>query len=201
MATKSQIRRKELRKTLLDLAEKRIAADGLGNLRARELAKEAGCALGAIYNVFKDMNGLIMAVNGRTFLALGKTVGASVQDKSDLPAPQQLIVMSHAYLHFAAEHPNLWRALFDLQMSVDDKVPDWYLAELGRLFDFITKPLREIYPGMGDQELDLMTRALFSSVHGIVLLGLERRISGVPINQIEKMISLVLSQVAGSENN
>ena len=41
-----------------------------------------------------------------------------------------------------------------------------------------------------------MTRALFSSVHGIVLLGLERRISGVPPEKLERMIELVLSNIA-----
>jgi hypothetical protein len=48
---------------------------------------------------------------------------------------------------------------------------------------------------MPADELDLMVRALFSSVHGIVLLGLERRISGVPRPQIEHMIAQVLSQI------
>jgi len=40
-----------------------------------------------------------------------------------------------------------------------------------------------------------MVRALFSSVHGIVLLGLENRISGVPRERIEDMISQVLTQI------
>jgi hypothetical protein len=42
-----------------------------------------------------------------------------------------------------------------------------------------------------------MVRALFSAVHGIVLLGLEQRISGVPPERIEQMIAQVLEQIGG----
>ena len=81
--------------------------------------------------------------------------------------------MAKAYLAFAAENPRLWRGLFDVEMSVEKEVPRWYLDELGRLFSIIADPLTELYPGKSAAEIDLMTRALFSSVHGLVLLGLE----------------------------
>ena len=98
-------------------------------------------------------------------------------------------------MDFAADNTNLWRAMFDLEMSVEDQVPDWYLAALGGLFANISRPLSEIYPEMDSEDLDLMTRSLFSSVHGIVLLGLEKRISGVPPEKIKTMISMLLRQI------
>jgi len=185
-------RRAALRLKLIDLAEAQIAEGGLVSLRARDLAKGAGCAVGAIYNHFDDLNALILEVNGRTFSRLGEAVGGAVAQAEALDPKQRLIAMSHAYLDFAAEQQTLWRALFDVQMSLDGPVPDWYLQALGGLFAYIAAPLREMLPDMPEAELDLMTRALFSSVHGIVLLGLERRISGVPIDQIREMIAQVL---------
>lgn len=185
-------RRAALRLKLIDLAEAQIAEGGLVSLRARDLAKGAGCAVGAIYNHFDDLNALILEVNGRTFSRLGEAVGGAVAQAEALDPKQRLIVMSHAYLDFAAEQQTLWRALFDVQMSLDGPVPDWYLQALGGLFAYIAAPLREMFPDVPEAELDLMTRALFSSVHGIVLLGLERRISGVPIDQIREMIAQVL---------
>jgi signal-transduction protein with cAMP-binding, CBS, and nucleotidyltransferase domain len=74
-------------------------------------------------------------------------------------------------------------------------VPEWYLAELAQLFAHIGRPLALLFPELPRDELDLMVRALFSSVHGIVLLGLEKRISGVPRPQIEHMLGQVLSQI------
>lgn len=187
-------RREDLRRRLTDIAERRIAADGLAALKARDLARDAGCALGAIYNVVTDLNDLVMAVNGRTFRRLGAAVLAAL-DGPALPPEQQLIAMSRAYLRFAAENTRSWRALFDLEMSVESPVPEWYLAELAGLFAIIAGPLRQIFPGWTPGQIDLMTRALFSSVHGMVLLGLEKRISGVPTERIEQMISVILSSL------
>lgn len=197
--SKTDQRRDELRLRLIDIAEARIRADGLAAVKARDLAREADCAVGAIYNVFTDLNGLVMAVNGRTFQKLGAHVAATVAARSEGPA-DQLVTMSHAYLSFAAQNTNLWRALFDLEMSTEMDVPKWYLAELGKLFALIAAPLKRVFPDWPPQQIDLMTRSLFSSVHGIVLLGLQKRISGVPMDQIESMIALLLLNVTSQRS-
>ncbi|WP_299727766.1 TetR/AcrR family transcriptional regulator [uncultured Tateyamaria sp.] len=199
MANKSKDRRNALRETLVNIAEGQIEADGLAAVKARSLAKAAECSVGAIYNVFGDLEELIIAVNGRTFGNLGRQVAAALADKSDLSATDRLIVMSYAYLDYATHHPNLWRALFELRMSTDMEVPEWYLAELGRLFSHIDGPVQECFPDMEPQDVGLMTRALFSSVHGIVMLGLENRISGVPQDQIHRMIALILQSATGNK--
>ncbi len=192
MARKTQQRRDDLRERLLDIAEAEIRDHGLSALRARSLADQAGCAVGAIYNVFDDMTGLILAVNGRTFRRMGKFVSDTIRDKPDASPTDCLVIIAKGYLAFAIENPNLWRALFDVEMSSDGNVPAWYLDELGRLFSIISSPISELNPDATASEIDLMTRTLFSSVHGIVLLGLERRISGVPRERMEDMIEYLL---------
>ncbi|SEM95877.1 transcriptional regulator, TetR family [Pseudorhodobacter antarcticus] len=198
--TKADLRRDDLRARLVDVAEGVIAQNGLAAVKARDLAKSADCAVGAIYNVFPDLNGLIMAVNGRTFHALGGFVSASVAASAPDKPQAELITMSLAYLRFANDNTNLWRALFDLEMSTDMDVPQWYLAELGKLFALIGAPLARLFPEMPRQDVEMMTRTLFSSVHGIVHLGLQRRISGVPIARMEEMIAILLSNVTSHAN-
>lgn len=195
MASKTEIRRAALREKLIDVAEHSIAEHGLHSLKAREVAKEAGIALGAIYTHFSDMQALIMAVNGRTFHRLGEQVTQAVQAANTDSPNRQMVVMAHAYLAFAAENTALWRALFDLEMSTDGTVPDWYLRELAALFALIAAPLSRIYPERDKEALDLTVRAMFSAVHGIVLLGLEKRISAVPLPKIEEMITQFLLEV------
>ena len=192
MSERTDQRRKALREKLLDAAEAMVIAEGSQALRVRTLASEAGCAVGAVYNVFDDLNGIIMGVNARTFHRLGEEVVASIS-QSDIQQPQDaLIKMGHAYLHFASNNLHTWRALFDLEMSVEQDVPSWYLEELGKLFAIIAKPLSELRPDLSSEQRAMLTRALFSSVHGIVSLSLEKRISGVPLHEAEDMISMVL---------
>lgn len=195
MSEKTRARQAALKDRLIELARGQIEQGGLASLKARDLAAGAGCSVGAIYNLFDDLNALVLEVNGRTFRALGAHVTAAVQAAGQSGANDRLIVMSQAYLGFAAQNTHLWRALFDIQMTAQGPVPGWYMESLGKLFSIIAEPLSELFPQMTEQELDLMTRALFSSVHGIVLLGLERRISAVPLPAIEKMIAQVIGQI------
>ncbi|WP_458792538.1 TetR/AcrR family transcriptional regulator [Yoonia sp. MH D7] len=198
MAGKVAERRKVLRDDLVNIAEAAIARDGLIGLRARDLATQAGCALGAIYNVFGDLNDLVLAVNARTFRALGAQVAASLAHAPQDPT-ERLIIMGHAYHEFAAQHHNLWRALFDLDRAEGVEAPDWYLTEMGQLFTYIHDPLAALNPKMAPDELMLLTKALFSSVHGIVLLGLDEANAGVRTDNIDAMISLILKQMTGAK--
>jgi AcrR family transcriptional regulator len=195
MAGKVEARRAVLRDTLIAHAETRIKADGLKNLRTRDLAKDAGCALGAIYNVFGDLNDLVLAVNARTFHRLGAAVAETLA-QAPQNATQQLIVMSHAYHRFAAENFNAWRALFDIERPAGEAAPDWYLAEIGQLFAYIDAPVSVLFPDHDAQKRALLTKALFSSVHGIVLLGLDEASAGVPAAQLDEMISLIFNHLA-----
>src|ERR1700674_5492333 len=73
---KQSYRYAELRTRLIDAAERTIAEKGLAALRARDLAQEAGCAVGTIYNVFEHLDGLILCVGSRTLVMLDAALGA-----------------------------------------------------------------------------------------------------------------------------
>lgn len=190
-------RRATLRETLIDLARDRILASGAGALKARDLARAAGCSVGSIYNVFGDMHDLVMAVNGQTFAALDTHVADAVAQVPTDDPTERMIVMAEAYLAFAAAQPALWRALFDAPITDDSDLPAWYLTALDGLLAIIDAPLRQIYPTLPDSEIRLRTRALFSAVHGIVLLGVEDRISGGPDDRLSDMIRFVLTSATG----
>jgi len=187
-------RRAALRDTLIGLAETRIAASGLSSLRARDLAAEAGCAVGAIYNAVGDLGELALAVNARTFQRLG----AHVTDNTpaDLPPVARLTAMAQAYHHFAAQNRHAWRALFDIERAEGEAAPDWYLAQMETLFALISSPLATLEPELPARDHALLTRALFSAVHGIVDLALEEASAGVPEEETDRMLALVLTRLA-----
>lgn len=187
-------RRRDLRDRLTAIAEARIAAQGLAALRARDLAAEAGCALGAIYTAVGDLGELVLAVNARTFARLGAEAGAALARAPDDPAGR-LIAMAQFYHRFAAGNRHLWRALFDLDRPEGTTAPDWYRAEMERLLALIEGPVAALAPDLPPQDRALLARALFSSVHGIVLLGLDRAQSGVPEAEIDRMLALTLSRL------
>ena len=69
-------RRDQMRERVLEAAEAVISTKGLAGLKARDIAARAGCALGAIYTVFEDLDELILGVNQRTLARLEAALAA-----------------------------------------------------------------------------------------------------------------------------
>ena len=197
-------RREELREALLAALERTVVAQGWQALRARDLAREVGCAVGAIYNVFPDLDALIFAAKGRTLdlldRELGEAVGKSAATRSITTeiATRQLLALAEAYLRFAIDHSPLWRMLYEYRAAPGAEVPAWYRERLSALFDHLDAPLRAIMPDIAADKRALLGRALFSAVHGIVALGLEERIDTLSHAAIAGQVAtIVRACVAG----
>jgi len=195
MPSKTEARHQDLRARLIDIGEDVIISQGLPALKARSLAAQAGCSVGAIYNVFPDLHHLALAINGRTFKQLSAQVAGAVLPLSAASPTVRLVAMGRAYLDFASENTAAWTALFDIDMAMGDEIPDWYMEALEALFDHIRRPVSELRPDLGDEDVELLVRGLFSSIHGIVWLGLQKRISAVPREELSRMITLILSGI------
>jgi AcrR family transcriptional regulator len=199
------LRRERQLQALVDAAEATIADQGLAALKARDLARQIGCALGAIYNLVSDMDELVLRVGSRTLHRLDaalEAAGASGRPlESAAAATDRLVAVAVAYCRFAAANKNLWRTLFEHQMSDGKPAPAWVVDEETRLFVHAAAPLRVLAPEDDPKRLDLLARTLFAAVHGVVLFGLEERMIAVPSAAIEEAIMrLVRLTCAGLEN-
>lgn len=204
--TTTAARRERQRIQLIDAAEKAIAEKGLAGLKARELAQEIGCALGAIYNLVADMDELVLRVGSRTLARLDAALSAAEGDGAPASADaaaDRLVVVALAYCAFARDNLQLWRVLFEHRMTAGVTVPDWALAEQMTLFRHILEPLGVLVPHQSEAERTLMSRTLFSAVHGVVSIGLEEKLVAVPgrelDRQIERLVRLVCSGLASSQ--
>ncbi|BDV32630.1 TetR/AcrR family transcriptional regulator [Methylocystis iwaonis] len=190
-------RRQKLRERLLDVARQSVAARGLGGLKARDLASEAGCALGAIYTAFDDLDELILRVNLSTLERLGDSLDAALSQADPSAA---LLALARAYLDFARREEPSWRALFEHRLSGGARVPDWYSDERNQLFGRLETPLAALLPGWDEKSRARLARTLFSAVHGVVALGLEEKLEETPPEaldaQLETLVRLIAAGLA-----
>ena len=197
-------RRSKLHEKLLDAAEKAVASGGLPNLKAREIAAAAGCSLGAIYNVFDDMDDLILCVGARTLALLEASLARASAEGGEGDASTDLIRLAHAYLRFARRHKLRWRALFEHRMANARPVPDWFIENQNRLFRLLEDPLSRLQPGLSSKERASLARSLFSAIHGIVTLGLEEKITPMTASalddQVEAMTRIFAAGLTVSNN-
>ena len=195
MPGKREEKRDDLRERLVAAATARIARSGLAGLRARDVTSDAGCALGALYTAFEDLDGLIYAVTARTLAALEHALREAVAAES--ASGRQLQRLGATYLGFARSQPHLWRALFEHRVAGDAPAPEWHAARQTALLQLIAGPLGRLQPDLDETELMVRSRTLFAAVHGIVSISLENRFIGIPTTtldaELDRFVGLVVT--------
>lgn len=187
-----------LRMRLIDAAERTIAENGLVALKARDLAREAGCAVGTIYNVFEHLDELVLCVGSRTLAMLETALGAVLspgRHGSVEEAVADLVRLALAYLDFAATHAVRWRALFEHRMSEARPLPEWFVAQQHVLFAQAERPLETLLPKLDPDARRILARTLFSAVHGIVALGLEEKLVSLPLPDLRNQVAATVRAI------
>jgi AcrR family transcriptional regulator len=189
--SKALERRSKLRDELILAAERSIQTRGLAGLKTRDLARQIGCANGAVYNLVEDMDELILLVGSRTLERLDAALTAAESDGAASPV-DTLVRIAVAYCDFAADNLELWRALFEHRMAPGKPIPDWAINQQMELFRHIYRPLTVLFPKRSTPQLSVTARSLFSAVHGMVTLGLEQKLIAVPSEALRAEIAMIV---------
>ncbi len=187
-------RHRHLREALLAAAERAIAESGLSGLKARDVAREAGCALGAVYTAFADLDALVLAVNARTLDALDAHLRSAARPEAEPAA--QVVALAEAYLDYAARHRPRWAALFAHRMAAGREPPAWYAEKQAELFRRVEGAVSALRPGLDGAEIACLARTLFSAVHGVVSLGLDEKLVSMPEETLRRELRLVAEAMA-----
>lgn len=196
MAGKQETKRNDLRKRLIGATEFHIETHGIHSLNARDVTTTAGCALGSLYTVFRDLDDLVVHVNSRTLGRLGEAIQAAKRSGDD--PVDMLKDLARGYVRFARDNYALWVALFDYAVLTGKDIPDWHQNEQALLIVNIAEPVAMLNPEMTDKQCGTLSRLLFSAVHGIVSNSLADRFVGVSKNDLEnELMDFIDQMVAG----
>jgi len=145
-----------------------IGRDGYAALTARGIAGEIGYSVGTIYNLFDDLDDLVVQVNGETLDRLYEALSA---DRPPETSDQALLDIGRRYVEFTAENGALWSAIFEHRQPPDRALPDWYAPKIDRLFALVEAELEPIFsdPGMTGARRRAAAM-LWSSLHGLCTL-------------------------------
>jgi len=186
--------RSDLREALIAAATRIAAKAGYSQVKARDLSKEVGCAVGTIYNVFPDIDALIVSVKARMLDALETEVQAQLGpfvDHGPEAAAQRFGRLAEIYLDFAAEHWGLWSAMFEHRMAKSAAL-DAYMARLEVILTNIEQPLGALLPNLPIEARNPLARTLFAAVHGVVSLGLDGKLGTLPRDALRAQVKILL---------
>jgi AcrR family transcriptional regulator len=176
MGRRSSHSPEELRELILEAATGLIEKGGLAALSAREVARVIGYSPGTLYNVFADLDDLILTVEQRLLDRLEQRLLAVPKTSDSI---QHLCDLAEAYLAFTQEKPRLWNLLLEHHMPHDWKVPAAFHQRIEALLVCVEQALQPLIVSEQSEATRNAARVLWASVHGVTSLAATSKLSHV----------------------
>lgn len=168
--------------------------EGAAALTARAVAERAGTAVGTVYLLFESLEALKLEANAVTMRLLRIHLTEALAACCSPDPADQLTCLSDAYLLFARQNHHAWAAIFDRRTI---EPPPAIAADIAALFAIIESVLARI-EGLDPEGIPVVSKALWSSVHGMVYLGEVGGLGPVGRDDVPAMVeTLVRAAVRG----
>lgn len=190
MGRRNQHSREELRAIALQAAEELVVAHGLAGLSARKVVARIGYTVGSLYMVFRSLDDLIVQMNEKTLIRLHTALTAAIADQP--PPASALRALAQAYIHFALSDTHRWLAIYQYRMPSDQPLPHSLTETVKQTFQLVQSQLTLLCPHRSSADIALATRALWSGIHGICILGLDQTLETAGGRSIEDVTGSLL---------
>ena len=195
MGRRSDHSRDQLFDMALDAAEKIVENEGINALTARRVSKEIGYSVGTIYNLYDNLDDLIVHMNASVLDDLKQALLAVPQDND---VAERLKNMAAAYIGFTRTNLNLWNSLFDHRLPPGEDVPDWYRVKVEDLIRLIEHAIAPEFSSAHAVERQQSAWVLWSSLHGICSLANTEKLDIVATDNVWQLAEqLIVTYMAG----
>ena len=177
---------------ILDAARGIVERDGFAGLTIRRIGEAIGYSSGTLYNLFNDLEDIVVHVNGATLDALyDELVAVTAGDDAEAT----LHALADPYLRFVERRPLLWGLLFQNSLSGSPR-PDWYYNRMDRLFTILEDALDPIFKSGPLEAKRDAARVLWSGLHGMCTLATEGAV--LSWDEVRRLATdLITNYVAG----
>jgi|JI10StandDraft_1071094.scaffolds.fasta_scaffold376311_1 AcrR family transcriptional regulator len=163
-----------LKTEILDIGWKVLQEKGREALHLRDLAEKGGCSVGTIYNLFENVDEIILRLNLKCldlmYRSLHREMEKGIEKGEDLKGT--LRRTGKAYLKFGMEYPFLWKSLFE-NLTVDP-LPEWYQKKVEGGIEEIERAIVESYGLKSDRATEIVS-FFWSAIHGITSIMLNKK--------------------------
>lgn len=185
----------ELRRLALAAASAIATEEGLRGLTVRRVAERIGYAPGTIYNLFENLDELIIRVNGDTLGRLGEALARAGEGEPGLRAAR----LTDAYFDFVEAAPRLWAMLFEHRLPEGASLPVWYRDALDELVRRVAVSLEPLLSDRSPRERRRAIIAMWAGLHGIATLAVSRKLEVVGEMRPRELGHLVVDSIIAAE--
>ncbi|MBN9024614.1 TetR/AcrR family transcriptional regulator [Kaistia nematophila] len=193
MARRSDHAPEELKHLALEAARAIVVEEGLRGLTVRRVAERIGYAPGTIYNLFANLDDLIVQVNAATLDALALVLVEAARAEPAL-RPERLV---DAYFDFVESRPRLWSLLFEHRLPEGEDLPDWYRPKLAALISLVAEALGPLMPDTSAAARQAATVTMWAGLHGISTLAVSSKLALVAETEPRALGHLLVRRMLG----
>ena len=151
----------DLRRALVEAAQRLLEAEGPTAMSLRAVAREAGVSPAAPYHHFKDKGELLNAVAREGWSMLSQQVLKATRANT-----HEHLSSTLAYIVFAREHPALYRIMYDAARDAES-LPFSGVANEGSPYAWVREALEQAPQARTTQDIELGIAASWCAAHGI----------------------------------
>lgn len=177
----------DLADRLLDIAYELTAASGPDSVSVREVQRRAGVSAATGYWHFKNRADLMLAVGRR---ATADLATALAEASANVPAPEDaLAAVCLAYLHFARDHPGLFRAV--LSSSSTEELQHPHASARGQsgyaAFEILQQAVAGLAPARDGASAEDTALHVWAACHGLAAVLLDTPMALIPEADKERL--------------
>jgi AcrR family transcriptional regulator len=162
----------DVRASVLAAAVKLIDKGGLASLSMREVARTAGVSHQAPYHYFADREAILAALADEGFKILSTRL-ENARDPEGTSG-ENFSALGQAYVHFALDHPSLFRIMFRPDFVDHERFPELTTSgerAFANLPKIVEECISEGFPATPSAEAHVILN--WSLVHGLACLILD----------------------------
>ena len=167
-----------LKTDILENGWRILVEKGRDALRLRDLAKENGCSVGTIYNLFENLDEIVLHLNlkclDKMYSTLHQELTKEIQSQATLH--EVLHKLGKTYIRFGLENPWMWKSLFE-NLAIDP-LPAWYRDKVQAGIQFIEKAIQKAY-GLQAEKASRIVSFFWAAMHGMTSIMLNKKMEVV----------------------
>lgn len=198
MGRRSQHTPDELKQLILGAARSIIDQSGFDGLSAREIAREIGYAPGTLYNMFRNIDEILLKVETRVLDELDGRVASAMNGHNDLEAIRNF---GRAHVEFAYQTPKLWQLIQRHHPQQVQEARDWYLERLYAPVARIEPLLGRVTGTTDIDEQGRNARLLWSAVHGVLNVATTAKFGTLPMPTTLTMVDALTDRLVTGPAN
>jgi len=182
--------KEELKSLILGAARKLFVEQGIEQTTIRKIASKIEYSVGTVYLYYKDKNDILHDLHTQGF----KQLGGEMKVLMNVADPMERVkALGRLYLQFALENPDMYDLMFSMKAPMDflDSVQKDEWNEGRATFGVLKATVKECMDNghFAGHQLEPLSFAIWSTVHGMASLHISQRIEGVDLGDPDTVLA------------